>query len=401
MKYWGQDIQDFVTSVYLMVGGFKDGLCIWRQVPWIMSNRRIASIFTWICMASVGMCLALWLMLDKVVDPITSCAPDIFGAYVTGSKTKDEIELEELWKALKSLALLIPVLAVCSKATNRWYQKLSDCIFVEVKKLDADVLVKPQAKGETNYCDTMSLISTVYTNILVGLVPLVIDLVEHGLTNTLGLVMPRTVHLLIDLLRKYATYTGLLYQSMLYSWLPYNFHWITAGLGAGTRFDVVERRWEYFLGFGLPVVLFMRAFTWMPLSFGVYFLFMPFMVVASNTTEYSRGYKYLAAKVEYIAGPHFDPSTLVGLEKLFAVFLHRTESSHRYDSPSTKSRDPNREQRRLTRFHLGRYYSRIRAFYWPHLTTVYLMKAMGVEGHDVEAPSTPTSPGSSGKRKKA
>lgn len=401
MSYWGQGLQDAVTSVYLMVGGVRDGVCVWKQVPWIISDSRVSSIFTWILMASLGMVLALWLLLDKVVDPLTSCMPDILSAYVMGSKDRDEVDLEMSWKALMNLALLMPVLSICSKATNKWYQKLSDCVFIAAKKLDADRIVTPQTPGDTNYCDTMSLVSTIYTNIIVALLPLIIDMIDYVLTKTLGLVLPRTMHLLIDLARKFITYMGLFYQCLLYGWLPYNFHWITAGVGPGTRFDIVERRWEYFVGFGLPVVLCMRALTWMPLSFGAYFLFMPFMVVASNTTEYSRGYKYLAAKVEYITSHNFDPNKLVGLEKLFAVFLHKTESSHRLD---VRSVDPKRKGRPATRFHLGRYYARVRAFRWPNITTLYLMKLISLEGHDTEGPATPntpSSPDSSSKKKMA
>ena len=374
-----QGLQDLVTSTYLVVGGIKDALYIWKQIPWVLSNPRTTSCTTWIFLGSIGVCLALWLLLDKVIEPM-----GVFINVLLKWNQEDAVrEIEGIsvialtWKALLNLALLLPILSVCNKAISKWYQKLSDLVFIDVKHLDTDALVKTRSKQDVRYCDTMSLVCAIYTNLIATALPQAVDYAESLSTKTLGILLPRTVHFAFYLLRKYMMVKGITYQCLYYSWLAANFHWITAGVGPGTRFDIVERRWEYFLGFGLPVVLLMRAFTWVPLSFGVYFLLMPFMVITVNTTEYSRDYKYLAATVEYVTGPDFNPNNLSPLEKLLAFFLHKTESSHRYISPTLRGLDPKRNHRAATRFHLGRFYPRIRAFKRPHGITNYILELTG------------------------
>jgi uncharacterized membrane protein YgcG len=323
--------------------------------------------------------------MSKVANPALGVLPQLIEFNITIPVA------DQLWTkygllvkvgAIRHGLLLLPVIGGSFFALGKLYQKLSDLTFVELKRLEDNSKIHHQVPAEANYSDMMNMVSTLMCVFIVNVIPILLDVVGDIMETYVGILLPATRSLALTVVRKYFLLVGIFCQCMLYSWVAYNFHWITTGVSPGRRFEVVERRWEYFMGFGLPVTLAMRMVGYFPLSYGLYLAFQPFMITASNTIDYHSSYKYLASVAEFVTGPKFDPAKLSSLgEKVLAIFLHKKESSHKKEVTSTDMYSSGRVT--STTFHLGRLYFRPRVFHWPNVVSVFLLKLLRLSGADL------------------
>lgn len=113
-----------------------------------------------------------------------------------------------------------------------------------------------------------------------------INIMHHFAKNIL--------ELLISIAIVFSHLTGYLLMSVLYGWYSFDSYWSAEGLTADEKFNLVEKYWPYYAGFGFINVIITSSTSFF-IGYGTYLALFPFTVilasVSSTTNELEKEYK--------------------------------------------------------------------------------------------------------------
>jgi len=85
-------------------------------------------------------------------------------------------------------------------------------------------------------------------------------------------------------------------QCGIYSLYPFELNWISSGKSAEERCNIIEKRWEYFLGFGLPFVIGARMMGFFE-YYAAFLLTFPFVIAYASDADYEAGYNTKSSRI--------------------------------------------------------------------------------------------------------
>jgi hypothetical protein len=229
-------------------------------------------------------------------------------------------------------------------------QDLADDLYRQRMGLAKDAVVKKKASPEDFSADLVWLLMMVQIKLLWDTVPDMISAATLRVFTMAVGVFPGAQAVLLPMHSYiydaifYATRTiAIIFQASIYSMFPFECVWKSWGAGAAERCRTIEVRWEYFVGFSLPLVYLARTMGF----FEYYALFLgtfPLVVAGAAAHDYNEGYAVLTGDCdEHFTNPEQEANMhmMLGAGPVAAGKIQRTTRR------STASRGPNAGANRL------------------------------------------------------
>jgi len=294
-------------SARLLVAGLVDTLSVWRSLHFFQRCPGVAKNAVLILLANASLFSSLNAIVHMVVTPVS--------AYMEANAVTSVAQAKELLPLLTPMLGLLPLLLFSVAQGNAWYGDLADCVHRYRHKLH------PEAELEKVTSDgTYALLVWLFTLVGVNLVPsalgqrLVDAATPYGLTH-------------------YAEYyaealwlLGALAHCCIFAQYSFEIAWLSRGVGAEERFKALERRWEYFVGFGLPYVAVARCAPFFP-GYAFYMVTYPVALTLACSSNPNRAYAASDELEAATTDEYADKKTQDNLHLLLATGPHRADGS--------------------------------------------------------------------------
>jgi hypothetical protein len=331
--------------------GILDSLSLYRAIPLIWRKGVLKKTFT-LLMAHGFLLMGVSLLYEKCLAPLL----ELIERELVGSSSSDLFEQSNLVSqtivsntnvlvhALYHMNLVAPICLLCIMSSLFWSQDLCNYV-IRAKSKDTGKEIKLSHGGaDGTYAFLMFVVSRLIVSLAVSLGPLLANkLIDATIKMKLDMLMGPYFHLL-TLALKVLGFTiklnGLLLFAVMYSWYSFDYLWIANGVIITQRFLLLEKYWEYFVGFGLPLVIITRFSSFL-MGFSILFLVFPFQIVLATISSYEEPYFDMK---DHLVEIHENPRSQRRLTKL-TMEIDKSLSGHH---PSTHMK----KNRITTRWHL-------------------------------------------------
>ncbi len=211
---------DLIQSLKLVYSGIHDGFNVISNVRLIRRSSRIKNaIMEILPLYGVYAVVNFWIFLIQY----TSFYTNKTWTYRLG------------WSLFTWFGWLIPMWCVCTVVTYKWYSKLWQQVYS--KKQDLSISMNNIQQSNITGINSIS-------NVIHGVLLSSIFIVQISVFDWV-------------LSRLFSSFVGTYYtitnMSWLISWSAFEFRMIHEGMDIFQRVYYFERRWMYFLGYGLPL----------------------------------------------------------------------------------------------------------------------------------------------------
>ena len=295
-----------LLSLRLLFTGLADTLSVWKSFPFFLRCPGVTKNSVLILLANASLFSSLYAIVHMVVTPVT--------AYLDANAVTNVLQAQGLLWLLLPMLWLLPLLLFSVGQGNVWYGDLADSVYRYRHQLHPEEELKKEGSDGT-YALLVWLVTLIEINTL---------------PSALGerLVAAATPYGLVQYAEYYAEalwLLGALAHCVVFAQYSFEIAWLSSGVGADERYKALERRWEYFVGFGLPYVVVARCAAFFP-GYAFYMATYPValtLACASNpNTAYAASDLLEASPDEYP-----DKKTQNNLHLLLATGPHRPDSS--------------------------------------------------------------------------
>lgn len=348
------------VSCKLICVGILDSLSLYRAIPLIWKKGVLKKTFT-LLMSHGFLIMGLSLLYDKCFTPLLELlerelvgSSDLFEQSNLVSQTIVS-NTNVLVHALYHMNLVAPICLLCMMTSLFWSQDLCNHVLRSKSKETGKVRFNHDSADST-YSFLMFVVSRVIVSLAVSLGPLLANkLIDISKDMYLDTMMGHYFHLLTLALKVVGfmvKLNGLLLFAVMYSWYSFDYLWIANGVISTHRFQLLEKYWEYFVGFGLPLVIVTRFSSFLT-GFSILYLVFPFQIILATISSYEEPYFDMK---DHLVDIHHNPRAQRRLTK-FTIQMDKSLSGH---EPSTHIK----KNRISTRWHL---------FYLSHSLTILII----------------------------
>ena len=296
-----------LTSVRLCIYGLLGFVStIWVSLPIMWSCQGAFLLTGKSLVANAVFVWSLKHFLSDCVDPVSTLLAASPGGGPLGALQYMSANGGIFSSALLPILWLLPGTILGMTKGAGYCQDLADDLYRHRMGLAKDSAIKKKTGPEDFNADGIWLLMMVQIALLWDTVP-----------GMLGGAMGRVFDLILSIgwsaeaqvffqhTRVYADQTilyaaravAIIFQASIYSMFPFETVWKSWGSGAAERCRTIEVRWEYFVGFSLPLVYLARTMGFIE----YYALFLgtfPFVVAGAAAHDYNEGYGVLAGDYE-------------------------------------------------------------------------------------------------------
>lgn len=255
-----------------LVKGIWDSLSLWRAASVVLRSRSTALSTLKVLLASIVAWLGLWGCVAKVVGQ----AQDLYSG-----KGGHSLLGVCLWASFCLPLYLIALVAYVLPS----YQELADAQTRHQRKLET--VKRSTDDALTSFC--MWIFLWLQQQLLLGLAP---PLSSWALSN-----FANYIHAKALIPFDAASFVvGHLLWCVLYGWYTFDPYLISTSHNLEFRVRLLEQRWAYFVGFGLPLCVLAKTLPFLHNMAAYLFLF-PFLVLQAGVLLEAEGEASLAKPV--------------------------------------------------------------------------------------------------------
>lgn len=315
------DITSAVAHVF--ISGILDSLGVHRTIPLLfVKSEKAWKITLQVLLLNVVLLLGSLLVFHKgilkVLDLMQKSVPEGDNAGIDTATSSMVSHL--VWMIFHGL-WIVPIWILCYATSTSLYQELADDVYKVLKGLPANTsLTKSLSEGTYELIAWLFIYLQAYA--LSQLVPVAASHAHSFINILFNLLSGKTqmqtmesegagissipAHLImlfagktclnyiILVMSLVGQCMGIVLTSALYGWYGFNPHWISAGLNPDVRFQIIEKHWAYFVGFGAPYVILVKVTSFF-VGYGMFLGLFPFCIVLGGLSDFDN--KYVEAHV--------------------------------------------------------------------------------------------------------
>ncbi len=275
-------IQAAWVSLRLFITGIKDGVSVWKAIPLLFSCPGALKMFVLILIANTAFWSSMYALNQLVIGPVFNIAAVDGWVSVLQSNKLPTLLIQIGW--------LVPLLRLGQTQAPIWSEELADHIYRYKKHLHEEVL--PKHTTDSTYAVLVWLFALIQVTIWPMLGQRVEETANSYGFNQLGRVISSALWML-----------GFLIQCCIYAQYSFETAWQSWGVGPEEKYKCLERRWEYFVGFGLPYAFNARYATFFS-GYAIYLAISPLVLMTAcvsdpNATYISSDLSYTSSVPEY------------------------------------------------------------------------------------------------------
>jgi len=272
-------MDDVIQILTLFVEGVVDAVSVHRTFEVLVNCQPVAVTTGKILVCNLVVLLGSLCIYEYGITPaIATLQPE---SVAFGDMGKFIFDFSLF--ALYYIWWVVPIFIFCYISSMSMYQDLGDAMYLHVKKLEQRVIKKDPA--ESLFGLLVWIFMFVQMQLLTNLVPFLTPLLISSSESLLNAsstscvpVLASVAHTLILTASVALQGLGVLMMSLLYGWYGFDPQWIAVGLNPVKRFQILEARWPYYIGYGAPYVVMAKScsFFW---GYGLFLGLFPFCIM--------------------------------------------------------------------------------------------------------------------------
>eukprot|EP01134_Creolimax_fragrantissima_P001197 CFRG1197T1 len=252
-----------VEFTVLFLEGVADAVAVPKVFDVIdRSDRAFSKVGKCLLMNSVLFIGCLHLFNGYVVSMLMFVVKTMYDVLGIEQGDQQAAVTEAVFNLAYCIIWVYPVYSVSFIINAIWYQDIAE---------DAYIILQGQRHVRKKHPSQRSVLASISTKIAENIVSLLLEMVVA--------IQVLVLHFIPCI----GPFLSFVLMSWLYSLYCFEFKWACFGWSLDKRLSFIERRWPYFLGFGLPLSC-ATFFSTKFLSSGLFaILYPPFLIMATGT----------------------------------------------------------------------------------------------------------------------